>query len=130
MYLIKDIEIAITPDDVARVAKEPEIDLRKVDVMEPLVFSSEIVKGKGFVNNDGETIVLGATEKVQKILGLPFECFENMSRTIDNLKQECGFLQLRYRSTHIQLDNVMNAGFWRRLKWLFTGIKPHEVNKK
>jgi len=72
----------------------------------------EIVKAQAFMTSDGKRIDIGISKKVQDTLGLPLDCYRQMSEEIYTYKNE--ILELRERYTSIK-----NARFWKRFKFLF-----------
>jgi hypothetical protein len=75
----------------------------------------EVVDGKRFYV-DGQEVVIGATVEAQKEIGILFEVYENQSREISSLYRRLGEFQDR-------VSKAERAGFWKRLKWLFKGVK-------
>lgn len=53
--------------------------------------TTEMVEGRKFINHEGIEIVIGWDKKIQDLIGLPFETFNNMEKMIcdlnlDNIK--------------------------------------------
>lgn len=72
----------------------------------------ERVESVLFRNSMGQEIYIGATKEVQKILGLHFDGFENMLKTIDSLSSD-------KHSLRRKLKKYEKMGVWDRLKFLF-----------
>lgn len=128
MILVRDIETVETNRDWCEIAHFDDIPLNPYDESTPmnLELRKEFIRGREFVNSRGESIILGATGKVQEILGLPFQVFENMQNnlvyymrqertlqnTIANKDQEIQFLQQC-------LNNWKTMTLWERIKNVF-----------
>ena len=86
------------------------------DATEPVDFA-ELVRGRRFRNGDGEEWVIGIRGDIAKLLGIPMEAWEEeqeLRRSADRRAQQLQDVITRAR----------RAGFWARLKWVFTGWKP------
>ena len=70
----------------------------------------ELCHGRRFRRpSDNADVVIGWSEDVQRVLGMPFEAWENEEEFRNQLEKE--------------INRFKNASFLTRLKWLFTGVK-------
>lgn len=91
-------------------------------------YRREFIQGRRFVDERGNILVIGMTSKVRKTLGIPFDCIENMGAEIERYQAErVRFISdiNRYQTC---ISKLGRTGFWRRLKFLFTGIIITEVD--
>jgi len=121
MHLIKSVEVVAVDGRMASVAKlvENEITFEFApysnDPQEVLQIEQELVEGTRFRNPaTGEDIVVGMTEEVQKLIGLPMEAFANMTASAEKTRWELTDL----RDTVKQFEHM---GWRDRLRFLFTG---------
>lgn len=127
MILVKSIEVIevesndfhtiqyCNPDTMIRVNKGRD--------MLPASVLLELVRGQRFVRGDGTEIVIGMAQPVQDILGLQFEAWENLQNDwsiADNSRVIAGRLAKGYQ---LELEELSSAGFFERLKMLFTGYR-------
>jgi len=73
---------------------------------------SEIVNGRKFNMPGGKTVLIGLTQKIQDVLGLPMEAFENQEREINQLYSDLA-------SARLEICRLEGLGFWDRLRSLF-----------
>jgi hypothetical protein len=126
MLVVTNIEVKIVPEDIVQVVLQDPLTSYKdpLEVQKEISTTIEQIKGKRFINNQGQTVCIGMSKQVQEAIGLPFEA-------LDNLQKECKFL----RDIRNKLENDMNtihsnfttfqqkvnnASFSNRLKYLFT----------
>lgn len=84
--------------------------------------TEEKVRGRAFIKPDGERIIIAATKEVQDIIGLQYEAWNEMeSRSEELYRKAIGNSNLA-KGFVGQLKTIETASFWRRLKWLFTGV--------
>lgn len=82
----------------------------------------ESIHGRIFRNSRGEDICIGMTREVQITIGLPFEAFESQNKQIEDLSREVGRNRAQLVLSSLQLSIYEGAGFFQRLKYLFTGV--------
>ena len=116
MILVESIKYIEVPDDIWEI-----IHMRSAyDGIEVLTAAGErvvatnlimeLVRGRRFRRpSDGTDIMIGWSEDVQRLLGIPMECWENQEKDRNQLIEEN--------------NRFKNASFWQRFKWLFTGVK-------
>ncbi|MCP4612118.1 MAG: hypothetical protein GY845_25770 [Planctomycetes bacterium] len=120
-----DIEIKETTDD--------NIVLRCLDRMNKIKpgnysdrcdVEEEQVRAKKFMNKNGDAVWVGISKKVQQVLGLPFEAFENMEKTVNDLQRIIEHKDKKHLETVTSFismeDRYKTASFWQRLRYLFT----------
>ncbi len=87
----------------------------------------EEIWGQRFVMENGDEIIIGLSEKVEKVLGAPFKTIQNMQKEIDDLRGE----NVEYHNENYKLGTERNTlfeklasiedmPFMARLKFLFT----------
>jgi hypothetical protein len=86
---------------------------------------NEIIIGQVYINNKGEKISLGMSQKVQEFLALPVTDSIKFTKTIKNL------LDLYIKESNYNLNstkqleklkmNISKATFFNRLKYFITG---------
>ena len=76
----------------------------------------ELVRGRRFRRpSDGKEIVIGWSQEIQDLLGMPIDAWENME--VDRAE-----LARRERKMLSELDRIKKAGIGQRFKWLFAGV--------
>jgi len=128
MILIRDVDAMWVNGDHAMVAGSLNKNYEKGDYLPSNIFTKEIVCGRKFVNSDGLEVVLGAANHVQELLGLPFAEIDRLNAKLNDATYE-----LKVVSRNVEMVNrhreqlqgallkYYEAGFWKRLKYLFTG---------
>ena len=105
---------------------------------EDKMITTEEIKGRQFVNERGETVVIGWNKDTQDVLGLPFRVFEEygnrideQARLIEHLREKNHRLEgkvheyVAYSTEKTRKINaVRGMTFWQRLKFLFTRELP------
>lgn len=86
----------------------------------------ELIQGTRFKRPDGTEIVLGISSSAKKVLGLGYEVFSNQRRTIETLHSNVLYERNKRGKAENQLFLIKHAGFWTRLKWLFTGVQNEQ----
>jgi hypothetical protein len=82
-------------------------------VSKNLEISREVIRGRRFTNTKGEQVIIGMTKEVQDTIGLSFEAFENMEKERDIMNSV-------QKETLKSLKKYSDAGFLKRLRYLFT----------
>lgn len=99
--------------------------------------SIEVVEAQVFINSRGEELIVGISKEVQRALGIPMETIQDMHNTIDQLEHQISrmshdfiYITKKMNNTLFDLDMAMQkkkavetAGLWKRVKFLFTGVK-------
>jgi len=129
MILIRDVEfVHISGNRAEVVSAFNKSEHEPGDLFPSYVFNHELVYGKKFVNSDGLEVVLGAANHVQELLGLPFAEIDRLNAKLNDATYE-----LKVVSRNVEMVNrhreqlqgallkYYEAGFWKRLKYLFTG---------
>ena len=79
----------------------------------------EVVRGRRFCRPDGREIAVGLSEQAADVLGLQYEAWRELEQRAEN-----------HRNREMNLDwellAIKKAGFWTRLKWLFTGVQSND----
>ena len=116
MILVESIKFMEVPDDIWEIVhmRSPYDGIEVITADGERVVATnlilELVTGRRFRRpSDGTDIMIGWSEDVQKLLGMPMECWENQEEHRNQLIAENN----RFRQ----------AGLWQRFKWLFTGVK-------
>ena len=126
MILVKSIEIMEVSDNFVYEIYEkmgnPHISYNERESLETkLKLTREIIKGQRFINKRGESVYIGMTKEVQDILGLPFYVFKDLTNLNRNLQKQLDTLIKDKKDLELEIKNIENTGFLRRLKYLFTG---------
>lgn len=92
-------------------------------------YKREFIQGRRFVDERGNILVIGMTSEVQKTLGVPFDAVENMMASIERYRIEEVYLKSNINRYQSCISKLGRTGFWKRLKFLFTGIIIEEEPK-
>jgi len=93
----------------------------------------EEIEGKEFVNEKGQRVMLGMSEDVQNLIGLPFRVFREQEKVIDSYREMNETFRKSHDALHqsninLSMDNDIlrnklnfyrNMSFWQRLRFLF-----------
>jgi len=93
----------------------------------------ENIVGKEFVNEKGQRVMLGMSEDVQNLIGLPFRVFRDQEKVIDSYRNMNETFRKSHDALHqsninLSMDNDIlrnklnfyrNMSFWQRLRFLF-----------
>ena len=85
-------------------------------------YKREFIHGRRFVDVRGNILVIGMTSEVQKTLGVPFDIMEGMGAEIERYRVERVHLISDINRYQFCISKLGRTGFWKRLKFLFTGI--------
>ena len=93
----------------------------------PPEITTEMVRGRRFVNHQGEEVCIGMSKQVQEAIGLPFEVYDNMQSSISFLEKRCQNLNnenfnLRNRIRFME-ERFQSINLWGRIKFVFTRNK-------
>lgn len=123
MILIKHIEFLEVQGDEHRILHEaepwellPAVDQDGPSATDVATIRSEYIRGKRF-HRKGHTVVIGCTEQASGVIGIQYEAWDNLERALEasrEARRDLTELLLLYKA----------ATLWKRLKWLFTGVKP------
>lgn len=134
MLLIKDVEMENVSGDFAEIITpdfnmhDPEYKAKKIK------YIKETIYGTKFINERGQKICIGTTQKVQDTIGLCFGAFENQGNRIFDQKNHIirllGInkrLENKYenclKENHnlkMTIDNIKKMNSFNKLKWLFS----------
>lgn len=122
MIVVKRVEVETFDKDPIVVnhfpVPDPPVSALGNGKIKPLDVRQEVIKGKAFRNAEGEEVIIGMSNEAQELLGIPFQAFEDMRLWLEQTRRDLeGCLQdhIKYK------QKVRQAGFWERLKYLFTG---------
>lgn len=101
-------ELCVMPDYSLDIKTKDEDDFR-------LYYLTETIKPQNFINQRGETVRIGCSKQAQEVIGIIMDSFNYMNK--ENQRQH----ELNMLWT-CKLRKIRNAGFFKRLVWLFTGI--------
>ena len=125
MIVITKIETIDVPGDECEYGfpRNPIMrSYRPGDVPAENSYKREFIQGKRFVDEKGNRFTIGMTSEVGETLGMLFDVMDGMRIAIEEYQAErTRFISNinRYRSC---ISKLGRTGFWRRLKFLFTGI--------
>lgn len=106
--VIREIPYEFGIRDISFYNYNPDAPLDEASII------GEVQRGRKFVNNRGEKVVLAASDKVQKTIGLMFGVF-NVQQEIINGQRD------RINEQGAEINIIRKMGFWQRLKYLFRG---------
>jgi hypothetical protein len=89
-------------------------DPGSVDWIEHSVYR-EYIEGRWFVRPDGKRLLIGNSKQASEIIGLQFEAWQNMEKSLDDCRKARRELEAELKP----LRAVAQAGFWTRIKWVF-----------
>jgi hypothetical protein len=121
MILIESIKyFEVDRDPYTLIAQEPFgcVPLMTDEGAEykPMDALTEFVSGRRFCRpSDGTDIVIGMSKDVRDLIGIQYEAYENLEKELSDWINSNGRLAEK-------INKAENAGFWQRLKWLFSGI--------
>lgn len=130
MIVVTGIEICHCERDsyeVHRLTEEPTSINMSNDVFRCPDIETEIIRGRLFVNARGEEVCLGASEDIQKALGIPMEAFDNLRKEVEKATLKVFYLEEvkdEYRFELLALrKKYKTMSFLNRLKFLLFGYK-------
>jgi hypothetical protein len=128
MLLVKNIEVELVPEDIIQIIQRDErnkyLDYKQID--EKVQTVVELIRGQRFVNERGEQVCIGMSEKVRTAIGLPFEVYNNLKQELETLERMYNFKT----KTLLELQNtIAMAKFLGRLRYLFTCKLLHKKTK-
>ena len=119
MILIREIQVIRVDKD----AKEIR-DMANRYIFDPILYEDvfltpDMVKGRVFVNEDGEEICISMNDDAQKAVGLPFKTFDKMTNTIEDNKDTIDHLDKLYDEAFEVLLSYEGMSWWDRVKFIF-----------
>jgi hypothetical protein len=139
MLVIKDVDvIEVDLDDYHRIHRFDYSDHSWIDKGHFIdTVTTEDILGRRFVNQRGETVVMGCSKKVEETIGLAFEVFDSTVCAKDRelhtardeicrLENRSQALERKVKTLSQRLGNVRHAPWYKRLKWVFTGVEYKE----
>lgn len=125
MIVITNLETMTAPEDIAR--------LMDFKLIEPLHMGlthaeckdlyHEVVAGHRFMTPDGEEIVIGATARANKVLGVYIGYIERIEEERRKYQELFINATATKNKAKVELSNIKKAGIFKRLWWVFTGVK-------
>ncbi|MAF25311.1 hypothetical protein CL634_07015 [bacterium] len=127
MLLVKDVTIIEVPNNPREIVHPPNESVfaynRDAEV-EAIKLHREVVRGQHFFNNNGEELIIGMCEQVQKTIGLPMKCFSVLEKENSELRERQHVLRNKLssekRCAKAFKSVIKESGFWKRFKYLFT----------
>lgn len=147
MILIEDVKFTTVQNNPTEVVTfyKPAHEYEPCNLEIPMTMphaETELVHGREYAHPNGRKSVIGMTKKVQDKLGMPFDEMTKLVNQVGTLEARLHYEQTRLervqdisidlrhrirdlRSHRLELkakiSTYENAGFLRRLKFLFTG---------
>lgn len=119
MIVVKDIELMEVPDrDCYTILPScNELPSSKSFIQE------EIIYGIKFYNKNGKIVYIGMSNKVQKVLELPFKIFNDMKEEL--VANDCRIKSLIEKEDKViaEVYKYKHMNFWNRLKFLLNKEK-------
>lgn len=131
MKIITNVQFYETEKETSEIISYNPENLYDFDTDINFKIKREIIRGTTFFNNKNEKIVLGATNNVQEILGLPFHFFQTSYNTIKQLETTIANINSKHEkiaeelkttiSKHEEtITKIKNSNFITRIKFLLT----------
>ena len=124
MLIIKNIEFIETDRDPYEILSHQMSSYQAIEVMtdkgKDFIGGTELrelIRGRRFVRpSDGLDIMIGVSKQAQNVIGIQYEAWENMEES-HNLAID--------KATHTanKLAKLKKSNLWKRIKFVFTGIK-------
>lgn len=89
----------------------------------------EFIKGRRFTTPNGETLVVGVSDEVGKLLGIHAEAWKSLEADVEYWRNTVKKQDKEILTCKNSLHTVNNASRWERIKWVFTGVK-YKTNGK
>jgi len=128
MILIQEIKVIQTDLDPITIASALSCSYEPMRAKNiPPEITTEMIRGRRFVNHQGEEVCIGMSKQVQEAIGLPFEVYDNMQSSISFLEKRCQNLNnenfwLRNRIGFME-ERFQSINLWGRIKFVFTRNK-------
>ena len=121
MILIRGIQVIKVDKDSKEIR-----DMANRYIFDPILYEDvfltpDMVKGRVFVNEDGEEICISMNDDAQKAVGLPFKTFDKMTNTIEDNKDTIDQLDELYDEAFESLLSYEHMSLWDRVKFVFKG---------
>ena len=128
MILIQEIKVIQTDIDPITIAHALACNYEPMRTAYiPPEITTEMVRGRRFVNHQGEEVCIGMSEQVQQAIGLPFEVYDNMQSSISFLEKRCQNLNIEnfHQRNRIRFmeERFQSINLWGRIKFVFTRNK-------
>jgi hypothetical protein len=81
----------------------------------------DVIQGRRFINANGDEICIGMAKEVQTAIGLPLECYEKLSATIDRKNSTINEYQRSLTYVIQRLNRYRTMGLLERIRFLFRG---------
>ena len=132
MILIKSVDFIETDSDpyelYHKYADDKVFFVDPKELMKEVEYTSEFVYGKQFRRpSDGKDIIIGVSKQAQEVIGIMYEAWETQAKRYDDLRKACD-VERQYKYWIINefetyKNNIKQATFWQRLKWVIYGSK-------
>ncbi len=121
MILIEKIKVIQTNLEPTMIAHALSCDYEPMstDYIPPEI-TTEMVRGRRFVNIRGEEVCIGMSKQVQQAIGLPFEVYDVMENNITFFRKRNQNLESKNFSLLKRIEWHQTMGFLGRVKFLFT----------
>jgi hypothetical protein len=125
MILITKVETVVVDRDIVKMSVDQGYDYVPLSgPLIPIKRFNELIRGKRFINRKRNIdVVIGVTGEVGELLGIQFEAFESLERTCEELQDRIICKTIEAIGYKDKLSAIENSGFFKRLKWLFCGVK-------
>ena len=116
---VKYIEVNRDPYEIASATPpgyQVQVNTGEGPRFEDVCVLTELIHGRRFVDPlSGTEVVLGVAKEVQELIGLQYDAYETLEKEV----QTWVACSSRLRA---EVNRLKAAGFWSRIKWVFTGI--------
>tara|TARA_R110001599_G_scaffold101758_2_gene260055 strand:- start:1523 stop:1927 length:405 start_codon:yes stop_codon:yes gene_type:complete len=123
MKLIKSvevIEVSNNPYDIIHPPQSSMYAYNRDAESQAMKLYREVVRGQHFINDKGEDVVIGMCEEVQKLIGLPFDSYDALSKEIIDATTKLHDEESKRKRLNLMIEELMGVGLWMRIKFLFT----------
>ena len=125
MIVVLKVETIEVPGDIYEhgdFGEQKAYAYRPGDVPEERSYKREFIQGRLFVDEKGNRFTIGMTSEVRETLGVLFDVMESMGVAIERYRAERVGLISNINRYQAYISKLGRTGFWKRLKFLFTGI--------
>lgn len=126
MIIIKDIEfLEVDGDKYEILSKNPSDPIETVDgKWVDGILVRELIKGVRFRRpRDNIDIVVGTSKQAADIIGIQYECWQNLEMELNNLRVISANYKVKINNLSNELNDIKSSTFLKRLNQLFFGYQ-------
>lgn len=125
MIVVLKVETIEVPGDVYEYGDfgKPKIHAyRPGNVPEERSYKREFIQGRRFIDENGRELIMGMTKQAHSRLEVPFNVISNLQESLATHRQDKVIRDASINRYQSCISKLGRTGFWKRLKFLFTGI--------